>query len=306
MRLASHITNDIFNRALGAYMGFAVGDALGATTEFMLPKEIQQKYGVHDKIIGGGWLKLKKGEVTDDTEMCIALGRSIIDNKRFSQKMAAEYFAQWMKSKPKDIGATVRRGLRDYLLKGRIEAPYSEYAAGNGACMRNLPIILFCLNRWHLFRTYSLQQSHITHNNEWSDRITLIFGEITRSLIIVNNKLEALRIASDFIKCYPSISFSKYKGEASGYIKDTFKTVMHFFFDGTNFEKTVTGIVNAGGDADTNGALGGMIAGAYYGYEAIPAKWIKALNKDVKSEIHKQTRHLLTLGTHEQLAAFSP
>ena len=66
-------TAEIFDRALGAYLGFACGDALGATVEFMSPKQIQKRYGVHNEIIGGGWLGLKAGEVTDDTQMALAL-----------------------------------------------------------------------------------------------------------------------------------------------------------------------------------------------------------------------------------------
>jgi ADP-ribosyl-[dinitrogen reductase] hydrolase len=65
-------------RAEGAYLGLAVGDALGATLEFMTPREIQHQYGVHREIRGGGWLKLRRGQVTDDTEMALALGESIL------------------------------------------------------------------------------------------------------------------------------------------------------------------------------------------------------------------------------------
>jgi ADP-ribosyl-[dinitrogen reductase] hydrolase len=43
-------------RALAAYLGFAIGDALGATVEFMTRGEIAAAYGVHRHIIGGGWL----------------------------------------------------------------------------------------------------------------------------------------------------------------------------------------------------------------------------------------------------------
>ena len=68
----------LYDRALGAYLGLAVGDALGATVEFMLPREIRYQYGVHRDIIGGGWLKLKAGRVTDDTEMSLALGRALM------------------------------------------------------------------------------------------------------------------------------------------------------------------------------------------------------------------------------------
>ncbi|MFZ1893088.1 MAG: ADP-ribosylglycohydrolase family protein, partial [Rhodoplanes sp.] len=56
----------LHDRALGAYLGFAIGDALGATVEFMTKGEIAARYGVHDRIVGGGWLKLAPGKVTDD------------------------------------------------------------------------------------------------------------------------------------------------------------------------------------------------------------------------------------------------
>lgn len=32
-------------------------------------------------------------------------------------------------------------------------------------------------------------------------------------------------------------------------------------------------VVNLGGDSDTNGAIYGQLAGAFYGYEAIPITW---------------------------------
>lgn len=52
-------TEQALDRAMGAYLGFACGDALGATVEFMTPKQIQKRYGVHQDIIGGGWLGLE-------------------------------------------------------------------------------------------------------------------------------------------------------------------------------------------------------------------------------------------------------
>ena len=67
----------IVEKAKGAFVGLAVGDALGATTEFMTPEEIKLQYGVHKQIIGKGWLYLKAGQVTDDTEMSMCIGRAI-------------------------------------------------------------------------------------------------------------------------------------------------------------------------------------------------------------------------------------
>jgi len=284
---------NLFERAFASYLGFAIGDALGATTEFMLPREIKSQYGVHKNIIGGGWLHLKPGRVTDDTEMCIALADSIIESCGYSVDKTADKFVKWMRSKPVDIGNTVRRGIKMYINKGQIISKESEFSAGNGAAMRNLPVVLYCLKNWSKFEEITLSQARFTHNNKLSDMATLVFGEMTRALIETGDKLAALDIVNEFIKDEPSFSHSRYNGEATGYIKDTFRTVNHFFFDGVSFEDVLIGTVNQGGDADTNGALAGMLAGAYYGYDAIPRRWIKAIDKKIFRTIESQTEKLL-------------
>ena len=49
----------------GAVYGFAIGDSVGATTEFMSKDEIKLKYGEVTKQLGGGWLGLNHGDVTE-------------------------------------------------------------------------------------------------------------------------------------------------------------------------------------------------------------------------------------------------
>src|SRR3974390_2157849 len=95
---------DVLDGALGAYLGFAIGDALGATVEFMTKSEIAARYGVHRDMIGGGWLKLRAGQITDDTEMSLALGRSLIRCGGLDLHDACEEFAAWLKSGPVEVG----------------------------------------------------------------------------------------------------------------------------------------------------------------------------------------------------------
>ncbi|MGE4318994.1 MAG: ADP-ribosyl-[dinitrogen reductase] hydrolase [Deferribacterales bacterium] len=287
--------NELFKRALGSYLGFAVGDALGATTEFMNPREIKVEFGVHNKIVGGGWLKLRAGRVTDDTEMSLALGDSIVERRGFNLKSVAEHYVRWMKSKPVDIGSTVRRGLRDFVVNGTLVSPESEQSAGNGAAMRNLPVILYSYKDWTYFERMSLGQGRITHNNIHSDVIMLIFGEMMRELLTTGDKLKALDIGNRIVRENPKYSYSHYKGECSGYVVDTFKTVMNYFAEGETFEDTLVLVVNQGGDADTNGAIAGMLAGALYGVDEIPGKWLKKLDREVVDAIKQQTETLLGL-----------
>jgi ADP-ribosyl-[dinitrogen reductase] hydrolase len=295
------MNQEIINRAKAAYIGFAIGDALGATTEFMTSNEIKKVYGVHKNIVGGGWLHLKAGNITDDTEMCIYMADSIIESGYFTTENVAKYFLKWMQHKPIDIGQTVRRGLVNFKITNNCVSPYSEYSAGNGACMRNLPIILYTLKDWQHFRELTLSQCHITHNNIHSDLITLILGEITKHLIVYADKTMASSIAEKFIYEHPSYSFKKYNGENSGYIVDTFKTVMYHFLKYDNFYDTLVSVVNIGGDSDTNGALAGMLAGALYNLNGIPKRWLKKLNKKILQRITFQAEKLLEIPSIKKL-----
>jgi ADP-ribosyl-[dinitrogen reductase] hydrolase len=286
---------ELHDRALGAYLGLAVGDALGATVEFMLPREIQYQYGVHREIIGGGWLKLKPGRVTDDTEMSMALGRALIASGGWNGYAVADAYAAWLRSRPIDIGNTCRRGIQRYILSSTLSSPPSERDAGNGAAMRNLPLVLLTLNNEPAFVEQTLAQSHITHNNPLSDAATLCLGRVLRCLLSGGSKAECREIVNALLVEQPQFKFDPYPGRASGYIVDTMQTVLHHFFNMGSFESLVVDTVNCGEDADTTGAIVGMLGGALYGAGAIPARWLSKLEPQVVFEIRRQVFELLNL-----------
>ena len=285
----------LHDRALGAYLGLAVGDALGATVEFMLPREIKYQYGTHREIIGGGWLKLKAGRVTDDTEMALALGRALIASNGWNAVAVADSFTAWLKTRPVDIGNTCRRGIQRYILNGSMSGPVSEGDAGNGAAMRNLPVVLATLHNDEAFRQQTLDESRFTHNHPLSDAATLTLGEMTRTMVKGGGVLDCREIVNALLRDYPKFQFEPYPGRASGYILDTMQTVLHFFFEADSFENLVVDTVNRGEDADTTGAIAGMLGGARYGASAIPKRWINKLESKVVSEIHQQVDELLGL-----------
>lgn len=287
--------DDIHKRALGAYLGLAIGDALGATVEFMTPREIQNTYGMHRKIIGGGWLKLKPGQVTDDTGMSLVLGDAIITANGFDPKAAADAFVIWLKSKPVDCGATCRRGIRRYMLNGSLEALPNEGDAGNGACMRNLPVALATLSDDGRFAQNTLAQCRITHNHPLSDAASLALGRMTQQLLMGGGLKACRTIANDLISEHPAFRFDPYPKRASAYIVDTVQTVLYYFFRTDSFESCVTQVVNQGDDADTTGALAGMLSGAAYGVQNIPAHWLKKLDPKIAQAVEAQTEGLLKL-----------
>jgi len=94
------LREELEKKAQAVFLGLAIGDALGATTEFMTPGEIRARYKVHQKIRGGGWLGIKPGQVTDDTEMSLAMSRALVAAGGWDLQGIAEEFLAWMRSKP--------------------------------------------------------------------------------------------------------------------------------------------------------------------------------------------------------------
>lgn len=284
------------SRALGAYLGLAIGDALGATVEFMTPREIKAQYGVHQQIRGGGWLHLKQGHVTDDTTMALALGQAILNAGCMDATAMAEAFSAWMRAKPVDVGHTVRRGIIHYRKTGNTEMPYNEQDAGNGACMRVLPLALasYGLDESTVRKACQIQ-SHITHHHPLSDAatecVTLMVQAALKGEATVN---ALLTMAHTLASQHPEFNFRKRRCDnPSGYIVHTMQAVFQAFFDTESFEQCLTDVVNRGGDADTTGAIAGMLAGAFYGDEAIPRAWLKKLDPKIRQQIENQTLALL-------------
>ncbi|NMF97465.1 ADP-ribosyl-[dinitrogen reductase] hydrolase [Aromatoleum toluolicum] len=291
----------LHERALGAYLGLAVGDALGATVEFLTPSEIRHQYGELRDIVGGGWLRLKAGQVTDDTQMSLALGAAILESGGWNLTNIATHWLVWLKSKPIDVGNTCRRGLVRYGRDGSLESPFSDGDAGNGALMRNLPAVLYAFRDAALLEHCSVAQAHVTHNHPLSDAATLCVARMLADLLYGGDwrdNLAKLRAkAKALVEAHRPFRFDPYPKRATGYVVDTVQTVLHAFFATDSFESCLIRTVNCGGDADTTGAIAGMLAGAHYGVDAIPGRWIKRLDRDVRDAIVRQVDGLLALGS---------
>lgn len=282
-------------RALGAYLGLAIGDALGATVEFMTPAAIAREHGVHRELIGGGWLHLAPGEVTDDTQMSLALGDALIAGQGFELQRVADAFVAWLRGRPKDCGNTCRRGIRRYLLDGSLQGPPNEGDAGNGAVMRNLPVVLSHLDDDAGLVAATLSQCRFTHHHPHSDAAAVCLARMTSRLIVSADLRAAQAEADALVAAHPVFAHADYRGRATAYVVDTVRTVLSIFFASDGFEQTLIATVNRGDDADTTGALVGMLAGARYGVDAIPERWLRALDRETRVHIEAQVQALLTI-----------
>jgi ADP-ribosyl-[dinitrogen reductase] hydrolase len=289
------------DRAVAAYLGLAIGDALGSTVEFMTPREIAAQYGTHDTLRGGGWLHLKPGHVTDDTTMSLALGNAILEQRQVDALSAAHAFDLWMRAKPVDIGNTVRRNLVQFRKTGNPEALYSDHDAGNGAAMRVLPVALATFGQnEEKVRTACRAQAHVTHHCALSDAACECLVFMVQDALRGAGKNHLFQTyALPLTVRHPEFKFNEVCqiSNPSGYVVDTFIAVFQGFFETNNFRDCLIDVVNRGGDADTTGAIAGMLAGALYGLEDIPDEWLNGLDSQIKLLCTCQAKLLININT---------
>jgi ADP-ribosyl-[dinitrogen reductase] hydrolase len=207
----------------------------------------------------------------------------------------ADRLVTWMRAGPVDIGSTVRKGLRRILLEGTLQGQPADGDGGNGAAMRMVPVALASACDAALLARWTLEQARLTHHHPLSDAGTLHVGELVQLALVGGGKSTLLAASDRLVASLPVFKFVPYRGQASGYVVDTLQTVLHAFYTTGALEDCVVKAVNQGGDADTTGAIAGAIAGAYYGEEQLPPRWLKRLDKSVREEIVRLCDRLVDL-----------
>jgi ADP-ribosyl-[dinitrogen reductase] hydrolase len=147
----------------------------------------------------------------------------------------------------------------------------------------------------NLLTKYAVEQSHLTHNNPLSDAACIFFGRLIHLALAGHSKPRLRRELEGLFTQCENFRFEPYRGLATGYVVDTMQTVFHYFFRTHHFEDCLVGVINQGGDADTTGAIAGMLAGAYYGMENIPKRWLKKMDRTVLAEVTALAEQLVRL-----------
>ncbi len=212
---------------------------------------------------------------------------------------AARAFDDWMRAKPVDIGNTVRRGLLHFRTTGIPETAPSEHDAGNGAAMRVLPVALATLGQDEAaVRAACRAQAHVTHDNALSDAATECLALMVQEALHGADRAQLLqRHVIPLVGQYPEFEFrAAPRGNPSGYAVETLHAVFQALFGTSGFRACLVDVVNRGGDADTTGAIAGMLAGALYGEKELPGAWLTALDPLVRRACEAQATALVGLG----------
>ena len=274
-------------RALGAFLGLAVGDAVGTTLEF----EPRDSRPAISDMVGGGPFGLAPGEWTDDTAMAIALAESLAARGKLDEHDLMTRFSAWRRESDYsctgtcfDIGITTDRAISAFERGGNPIAGASDpRSAGNGSLMRLAPVVLHGLSRGG-GRDAARRQSATTHGATACLAACEHFADLLEEAIL--GKGRDLVLAPRRVDCEPTVAAvlgGSWRGKtreeirSSGYGVHSLEASLWCVGNSSGFREAVLLAANLGDDADTTAAITGQLAGALYGRSGIPAEWLERL-----------------------------
>lgn len=273
------------DRAVGALVGLAVGDALGTTLEFQSRDDKAPR--LHD-MIGGGPFRLEPGTWTDDTAQALALADSLIGDADLDPRDLMQRFVSWWKQgtysptgRCFDIGIATRKSLARFKADGEPFAGSPDPAiAGNGSLMRVAPV---AIRHWAdpaRRRDIAARQSRCTHASPETVDACVLYADLIADAIAGRPRAAVLGprafAGAPAIEAIAGGSWRDKPRAAirgSGYVVHSLEASLWSLSRAGNFEEAVLTAVNLREDADTTGAVTGQLAGALFGLDAIPLPW---------------------------------
>jgi ADP-ribosyl-[dinitrogen reductase] hydrolase len=276
----------IEDRAIGALLGLAIGDAIGTTLEF----RARDTYKAVTDMVGGGPFGLKAGEWTDDTAMALALSDSLEAREDLDEQDLLSRFMNWWRwgvysctGECFDIGVTTQQALMRWQ---STKAPYSgstdPMSAGNGSLMRLAPVAIRFWNDRARLRDIAGRQSKTTHGAPEAIDACIAFAEVLADAIEGRSLLEVLRARSEpYVGAVGAIMRGQWREKArseirsTGYVAHSLEAALWCVDRSTDYQGAVLVAANLGEDADTTAAITGQLAGALYGASGIPEDWVR-------------------------------
>ncbi|MFD7971146.1 ADP-ribosylglycohydrolase family protein [Streptomyces clavifer] len=278
------------DRAAGAVTGSAAGDALGAPFEFGAPGVFSARFpdGVGTLCGGGGW---DPGEATDDTQMAVLVGESLLDNDGLELPDVFARFRRWAAAEPKDMGLQTEDVLTSgdpWDLAAALHFQINAHAAGNGSLMRATTSAVYFARQG---RTATMDAARriaaLTHGDRAAWEGTAVFHELVRVALDGDDPLTAVPAA--LAEVHPAhrarwaaaLAPDWHPDDATefnGAVWPCLGTALWALRTTSGFESALAAAVDVGGDTDTVAAVTGGLAGAVYGLGAVPERWTRDLH----------------------------
>lgn len=292
-------------RYRGALLGTGVGDALGMPVEGMRREDIERRHGTLREMLEA---RLGRGTMTDDTHLAAALARALLDTGgTLDRDRVAERFAEVYDPErgyggnTRRILASVASGERWTRAVERFRLPGGSWA--NGAAMRVTPVALASPRQPERVRAAARAQAQVTgHTHPVGRGAAELQALAVRAAVaraVPGEDLEPegfltevrewadewpteLEESLDWIQAHTDArpeELIRSVGTGARASRSVPAALWAFLSARGRPEETLIRAVNLGGDTDTVGAMAGAIAGAYAGSDALPDRWVEALEE---------------------------
>ena len=299
-RYWSYYASPVHDRVAGAFVGLAIGDALGAPVEFA-------DRGTFEPVTSyrsGGRFNLPAGAWTDDTAMALCFAQSLIEQRTLNNEDLLNKFCDWAENGTNTstgiavgIGQNTLRVLGDFRRNGYLEAlPFGAKNDGNGSLMRLAPVSCFAKDNIEEAVVLAGLQSRATHASRHAEECCQILAELLCHLISGKPLMWAVEQAHNRPR-NNEISMMMHRNiveesaddiQSGGYVINTLHAALWSNLTADSFESAVLRACNLGDDADTTAAVAGQIAGAIYGYSNIPQDLKDGLKDERKLYVTSQ------------------
>lgn len=282
------------DRAAGALLATAAGDALGAGYEFTHPRP-----DAAIEMIGGG-LGRRPGQWTDDTSMAIGIAQATaagldLHAAEGLDAVAANWVA-WYDSDPPDIGKQTRAVLshRDTsaAAMARTAAAVTGRKAGNGSLMRTAPVALAYLDDAAAADDAAARVGALTHDDPRATQACRLWTYAIGHAVLhgtFDGVRDFLREADDDTRTFWTERLDEAEtgvptdfpnnGWVVHALQVAWSAVTHTAADGPlHLQRALVECVRTGYDTDTTAAIAGGLLGARYGASAVPARWRRLLH----------------------------
>lgn len=317
----------MLDRAQGCLLGALIGDAAGATLEFLGRKPTEDDLHRALAMTGGGVFRLAPGQITDDGELTLALAHALIDgNGTYDRDKVAARYKAWFDSEPFDIGGTTHSALsvqvRDGVSLGEAMTQRAQARSmaskANGALMRATPLGIWAA-RQTVEEAVSVARADacLTHPNPSCQWANVAYVLAIRHLISQGNDssgaiaaakgvLEAARdegaeevlgwlddaCAGELPDCHPQ----------AGFVRIAFTHAFHHLQVGSAYEQALRQVFSGGGDTDTNACIVGGLVGAHCGLQVVPLQMVQAVLECHTQRGRRRPEWLSTGGGNFQFA----
>ena len=294
-------------RALGAILGSAIGDALGAPFEFGPSKQYSRRFpqpvfGGTGELIGGGAFNWAPGEFTDDTQMAIVQAESVLAGGRVDRADLFDRFRLWAKSAA-DVGNQTRAVLGSSLGWETAALDYfrrnPNSSAGNGSLMRATPTAVhFALGDEEESIAAAHECSSVTHADPAAGWGTALYHVMIRAALRGADPFAALEsrlagLPADQARYVEMLDPSWQPSQAAlpnGTVWTCLaQAVWAVRKHRDTFSDAVTAAIDLGGDTDTVAAVTGGLAGSMHGVQNIPSRWMTYIHGSVTTRDGRRT-----------------